>query len=142
MYTFSNNRFSQRKQRQPIPQYPGIRKSIVLGRVYTVYPSNAKCYYLRILLHHVRGPTSVKNIKTVDNVEYPTFQEVCQALGFLKDEQHWDNTLIEAALFYSASHLRELYVIMIIFCNLSNLNRLWNKHKENMTSDILQQHRT
>jgi len=47
-YTFSNNGFSRRKQGETIPQHLGIKKSIVLGRVYTVHPSNAECYYLRV----------------------------------------------------------------------------------------------
>jgi len=68
-------------------------------------------------------------------------QFFCQALGLLEDEKHLDDTLVEAALFHSASHLRELFVIMIFFCHIPNLNGLWNKRKENMTADILQQHR-
>lgn len=59
----------------------------------------------------------------------------------MEDEKHWDDTLKEAVLFHSASHLRELFVTMIIFCHISNLNELWNKQKENKASDILQQHR-
>lgn len=72
-YTFTNNRFNRRKQGEPIVQYPGVKKSNVLGRVYTVHPSNIKCYYLRMLLHHVRGPTSFLDLKTVDDVIHPTF---------------------------------------------------------------------
>lgn len=60
-YTCSNNKFSIRKQGQPISQYPSIYKSTVLGRVYTVHLSNAEYYYLCMILHHVRKPTSLKN---------------------------------------------------------------------------------
>jgi len=77
-----------------------------------------------MLLHHVRGPTLFKNLKIVNSVEYPTFQRACQALGLLEDEKHWDDTLTEAALFHSASHLRELFLTLIIFCHISNLNEL------------------
>lgn len=52
-YTFSNNKFSKRKQGEPISQYPGIYKSTILGQVYTVHLSNVECYYLRMILHHV-----------------------------------------------------------------------------------------
>lgn len=34
-YTFTNNRFNRRRQGEPIVQYPGVKKSNVLGRVYT-----------------------------------------------------------------------------------------------------------
>ncbi|XP_008178800.1 uncharacterized protein LOC103307997 [Acyrthosiphon pisum] len=62
-YTFTNNRFNRRKKGEPIVQYPGVKKSNVLGRVYTVHSSNVECYYLRMLLHHVRGPTSFLDLK-------------------------------------------------------------------------------
>ncbi|KAF0765074.1 Uncharacterized protein FWK35_00018129, partial [Aphis craccivora] len=58
-YTFSNNKFSRKKQRQPISQYPGIYKSTVLGRVYTVHLSNLEYYYMRMILHHVRKPLKI-----------------------------------------------------------------------------------
>ncbi|GBP30124.1 ATP-dependent DNA helicase pif1 [Eumeta japonica] len=37
-------------------------------RVYGVHPSQSECFYLRMLLHHVRGPTSFQYLKTVDGV--------------------------------------------------------------------------
>jgi len=125
-----------RKQGEPIVQYPGVKKSNVLGRVYTVHPSNVECYYLRILLHHVRGPTSFLYLKIVDDVIHLTFQRACQALGLLQDESHWNSTLEEAALFQSVSNLRELFVTMIAFCHITNLTELWENHKNNMSLDI------
>ena len=35
-----------------------------LGRLYTVHPNNAECFYLRLLLINVRGPTSFQEIRT------------------------------------------------------------------------------
>ncbi|XP_050060417.1 uncharacterized protein LOC126551362 [Aphis gossypii] len=118
-YTFTNNRFNRRKQGEPIVQYPGIKKSNVLGRVYTVHP----------------------NLKTVDDVIHPTYQRACQVLGLLQDESHWNSTLEEADLFQSVSNLRELFVTMIAFCHIANLTELWEDHKNNMSLDILQQER-
>ncbi|XP_044010203.1 uncharacterized protein LOC122853855 [Aphidius gifuensis] len=140
-FTFTNNRFNRRKQGSPVEQYPGVKKSNMLGRVYTVHPTNVECYYLRMLLHHVRGPTSFVDLKTVDDVIHPTFQRACQALGLLEDESHWNATLEEAVLFQSASNLRELFVTMIAFCHITNLTELWETHRESMSLDILQQER-
>lgn len=56
--TFKTNTFFRRKQGIPVAGYPGVKKDHCLGRVYTVHPKNAECYYLRLLLHHIRGPTS------------------------------------------------------------------------------------
>jgi hypothetical protein len=74
-----------------------------------------------MLLHHVRGPTSFLDLKTVNDVIHPTFQRACQGLGMLHDESHWNSTLEEAALFQSVSNLRELFVTMIAFCQITNL---------------------
>jgi len=110
----------------------------VLGRV---HPSNVEYYYLRMLLHHDRGPTSFLDLKTVDDVIHPTFQRACQVLGLLQDESHWNSTLEETALFQSMSNLRELFVTIIAFCHINNLTELWENHKDNMSLDIMQQER-
>jgi len=140
-YTFTNYLFNRRKQGEPIAQYSGVKKSNVIGRVYIVHPSNVECYYLRMLLHYVHGPTSFLDLKTVDDVIHHTFQRSCQALGLLQDESHWNSILEEAALFQSVSNLRELFVTMLAFRHITNLTELWENHKNNMSLDILQQER-
>ncbi|XP_015367105.1 PREDICTED: uncharacterized protein LOC107163966 [Diuraphis noxia] len=61
-----------------------------------------------------------QDLKTVDDVIHRTFQRACKALGLLQDENHWNSTLEEAALFQTVSNLRELFVTMIEFCHISN----------------------
>uniref|UniRef100_A0A914PD09 Ubiquitin-like protease family profile domain-containing protein n=1 Tax=Panagrolaimus davidi TaxID=227884 RepID=A0A914PD09_9BILA len=41
-------------------------------RLYNVNPKRTNCFYLRRLLMAVPGPTSFKDLRTVDGVEYPT----------------------------------------------------------------------
>jgi len=94
-----------------------------------------------MLLYHVRGPTPFLDLKTVDDVIHPTFQRACKAFGLLQDENHWNSTLEEAALFQSVSNLKELFVTMIAFCHITNLTEQWENHKNNMSLDILQQER-
>lgn len=36
-----------------------------LGRVYTVHPHNREAFHMRLLLHHIRGPISFEDLKTV-----------------------------------------------------------------------------
>ena len=38
--------------------FPGVKEAHVLGRVYTINPRQGECFYLRLLLHHIRGPQS------------------------------------------------------------------------------------
>ncbi|KIH47497.1 hypothetical protein ANCDUO_22443 [Ancylostoma duodenale] len=70
----SAKQFCRRKQGVPVPGYD-IRASDALGRVYTVHPNSDECYYLRLLLHTVRGPTSFAELKTVNGELCETYKE-------------------------------------------------------------------
>lgn len=117
--------------------YPDIRKSDMIGRVYTVHLRNMECFCLRILLHKIRGPTSFDDLKKVNGIVCESFQEACLQLGFLENDGQWDETLKEATETDSAEKLRTCFAIMISCCQLSNPQALWEKHKEAMSEDIL-----
>lgn len=137
-YTWSRNQFCRRRQGTSIDGHPGVFKTNALGRVYTVHPNNAECYYLRMLLHHVRGPTSFQSLRTVNGVVHETYQAACREIGLLEDETHWSETLSDAAVSTSPSSLRDLFSIMIVFCHLSDPMALWNTHKDGLSEDVLQ----
>ena len=59
----SSKTFKRRKQGIAVEGHGGIFKSDVIGRVYTIHPSNAECFYLRMLLHEVPGPKSLDDLK-------------------------------------------------------------------------------
>ncbi|UYV76412.1 hypothetical protein LAZ67_14000329 [Cordylochernes scorpioides] len=129
--------FKALKQGTPVEGFPGVRKSDVLGRVYTVHPTNAECYYLRLLLFHIRGPCSFQSLRTVEGVIHTTFQMACKALGLLEDDSHWNETLKEASICRNAASVRALFSTMLIFCHMSDTLTLWHAHKECMSEDIL-----
>ncbi|XP_074115105.1 uncharacterized protein LOC141537825 [Cotesia typhae] len=106
------------------------------GRVYTVHPKNTKCYYLRLLLHEVRGPTSFLALKTIGGVVHPTFQAACRARGLLEDDAHWDRTLEEACISDSSYKIRELFPIMLVFCHLGDPLKLWENYRDYFSEDI------
>ena len=135
-FVWKNNRFQRRKRGKDVEAWPGVKKDNALGRVYTIHPNNTECYHLRILLHEVRGPTSFSHLKTVNGVLHSTYQSACQALGLLEDDKHWDNTLKEGVLCDSPYKLRELFTVMLVFCQLSNPISLWEKYKNNLAEDI------
>lgn len=135
-YVWQNKKFTRRKRGQDVTGWPGVKKDSALGRVYTIHPQNIECYHLRLLLHHVRGPMSYFHLKTVDGIEYPTFQSACKALGLLEDDKQWDFTLEEATLSRSANKMRELFSIMLIFCHMSDASSLWEKYKDDFSEDI------
>ncbi|UYV66602.1 hypothetical protein LAZ67_4002268 [Cordylochernes scorpioides] len=138
-YTWNASRksFCRRKQGTSVPEHEGIFASEALGRVYTVHPNNAECFFLRMLLHTVRGPTSFLSLKCVNGEECRTFREACQKLGLLEDDQHWDNVLSEAASQSFPEQIRELFAILLTTCNPSNPQNLWEKYRESMSEDVL-----
>ena len=56
-YTWNLHSWKKRKQGTRVDGYSDIRKGKEFGRVYTVYFSNAECFYMRLLLFHIERPT-------------------------------------------------------------------------------------
>uniref|UniRef100_UPI00358ED5B8 uncharacterized protein n=1 Tax=Myxine glutinosa TaxID=7769 RepID=UPI00358ED5B8 len=140
-YTWQEGKkaFQPRKQGETIPGHPHIRSSQVLGRVYTVHPSNSECFYLRLLLHNIHGRTSFQDLKTVAGYVCATYREACLRRGFLEDDAHWNSILEEAAVSHSPSKMRSFFAIIICACSPSNPEQLWHHHQDSMTEDILYQ---
>ena len=49
-----------------------------VGRIISAHPAEGERYYLRVLLNHVRGPTSYEYLRTVEGIVYPTFREAAE----------------------------------------------------------------
>jgi hypothetical protein len=137
----SGKRFKRRVQGTAVPGHHDVRETDALGRVYTVHPNNFECFFLRLLLHTVRGPTSFEALRTVNGRVCSTFREACQVRGLLEDDAQWDATMSEAAVAQSPARLRNLLVILLITCGPSNPGQLWESYKESLTEDILLQAR-
>ncbi|GFS64967.1 ATP-dependent DNA helicase [Trichonephila clavipes] len=90
-----------------------------------------------MLLNVIQGPTNFLDLKTVDGQEFETFRQVCEKLGLLENDNHWDATMEEAILCHSPSQIRELFAILICTCGLSNPLQLWDKYKVALSEDIL-----
>ncbi|XP_076069747.1 uncharacterized protein LOC143041623 [Oratosquilla oratoria] len=70
-------------------------KTAALGRVRAITTKTVKLFYLRMLLSHKRGPTSYKDLRTVEGVEYEIYREAVKAMGLLNDEEMWKKTIME-----------------------------------------------
>ncbi|XP_050065693.1 uncharacterized protein LOC126554685 [Aphis gossypii] len=88
----SSRRFIRRKQGKPVPGYTDVYSTDAIGRIYSVHPSNDECFYLRLLLVNVRGPTSFQQLRTVDGELCVSYREACQRLQLLENDAHWDQT--------------------------------------------------
>jgi hypothetical protein len=142
-YTWNNSRkvFCKTKQGTRVPGYDDIRETDALGRAYIIHPNNAECYFLRMLLHVRRGPTSFASLKIVEGEECQTFREACQKLGLLENDQDSDVTMSEASVSCFPAQLRALFAIILTTCAPSNPKTLWEKYKESLSEDVLRQER-
>jgi len=84
-----------------------------LGRLYTVHPKQRECFFLRLLLVNVPGPTSFQYLRKVNGTLYDTFFDACRELHLLVDDNHWDLTLADAALSSSPQQIRQLFSIIL-----------------------------
>ncbi|XP_044582624.1 uncharacterized protein LOC123263704 [Cotesia glomerata] len=104
-------------------------------------PRHTECFYLRLLLVNVTGPSSFQDIRKVNGQQYPTYKDACLALGLLEDDNQWECMLAEAALNCTAIQIRLLFAIVLTTCFPARAQILWENHKDSMTDDILHQHR-
>jgi len=118
-----------------------------VGRMYFVQPSKGERYYLRVLLTHVAGATCFEDLRTTHRphtptiVVHPTFTAPYLARGLLQDDAEWDQCLSEAVGMQLPRSLRQLFANLLIYNNVTNLGRLWDRHKEALTEDFLHQAR-
>jgi hypothetical protein len=72
-------------------------------------------------------------------IVHPTFKAVCLAHGLLQDDVEWDQCLSEATGMQLPISLRQLFASLLIYNNVTNPGRLWDKHKGALTKDFLHQ---
>lgn len=106
-----------------------------IGRIAHISPSQGEPYYLRLLLHIVKGPTSFAQIRTISGQEYPTFRDACEALGLLGDDREWSNALKDATQWAMPNQLRQLFITILLFCEVTNPRRLFDEHMLKMSEN-------
>lgn len=107
-----------------------------VGRIHHVPPSIGEAYFLRILLNKVRGPTSFEDIRTINDQVYPTYKDVCYALGLLEYDKEYIEAIEEASHSGTATYLRYLFVMLLITHSVSRPAFLWEKTKIFLSEDI------
>jgi hypothetical protein len=107
-----------------------------VGRMYFVHPTAGECFFLRLLLTVVPGATSSEHFRTVDDIDHPTFQAICKALGLLQDDVEWDTCMRETCIDQDAKRLNNLFVTLLLFCSLLNPEVLWERYRDDMSHDM------
>jgi hypothetical protein len=110
-----------------------------ISRIAHVNPAQGEAYHLCMLLHIVKGTKSFSDIRIVGGHVHPTFWEACQALGLLGDDQEWSHALTDLAQWASPYQLRQLFITLLLFCDVSNPLKLFTEHASHMCEDFTYQ---
>ena len=102
-----------------------------------MHPAAGELYFLRLLLNHIKGSISFADLRNVHGVVHPTFQLACKAHGLLGDDKEWSEAFYEAIATASSPQLRQLFVGIILFCQVADPLILFNQFWRSMYDDIL-----
>ncbi|XP_068328165.1 ATP-dependent DNA helicase PIF1-like [Pyrus communis] len=114
-----------------------MNRNKVIGRIYAVSPAEGEKFYLRILLNHVRGPTSFTNLRTVNGVLHPTFKQAAEQQGLLERDDNIRQCLLEASIIQMSSALRRLFVTILVYCAPIGVRELWDEFCPFMMEDYV-----
>ncbi|XP_068464800.1 uncharacterized protein [Phaseolus vulgaris] len=107
--------------------YPRRSRKKVIGRIYTVSPSEGEKFFLRILLSHIRGSTSWEYLLSPNQTYCPTFKKAAEKWGFSESDNSIHECLVEASSLQMPYALRRLFVTILIFCEPTDVRSLWNE---------------
>ncbi|XP_027158647.1 uncharacterized protein LOC113760290 [Coffea eugenioides] len=108
----------------------------VIGRVNTAHPIEGERYYLRMLLMHVRKPTSFDDLKSVDGYISSTYKEAAEVHGLLQVNNGFDECLSETLVYNMPSSLRQLFAVLLVHSPPTNPGALWLKYRNHLSEDI------
>lgn len=83
---------------------------------------------LELLLNIITGAQKFEDIRTMEGIVYPSYKEAYFHKGLLKSDREWHFTLDDASFCANASLLRDLFVTLLGFCEVSNPSELWERH--------------
>ena len=117
-------------------------ENTVIGRVHTVNPIAGDVFYLRMLLHkdYSKGKTSFADLRTLANGKIcESFKEVCREIGLLNDDMEWKQVLEEISGTKMCKQVRELFIVILMFCQPSNPRELFEEFWNDWVDDFQHQ---
>jgi len=125
-YTWNNQtkKWNKRKSKQK-----------VIGRIYTVSPAEGEKFYLRVLLSHLKRPTSWKCLITNNGTLFNTFRKAAEDRGFLETDNSIRECLVDASNLKMSYVLRRLFVIILVFGEPTDVRSFYDEFYTHMIED-------
>lgn len=108
-----------------------------IERLIWVPPSIDEHFYLRIMLTIAKEPLSYEDIRTIANIQYPTFRETCFASGFLDGDKEYIEAIKEARDLGWGHYLRNLFIAMLLSNGINRPNEVCEQTWECLLDGIL-----
>ncbi|KAF0713275.1 hypothetical protein AaE_011823, partial [Aphanomyces astaci] len=121
---------------KPRKWLPRTRMMNKIGRLQTVSPRDKERYCLRVLLVHRALPTSYESLRTANGTVYATFEGACIGLGLMESDSEWFSCMEEATHFQLPRSLRNLFCIILAFCNPTDVFNLWTQFYPALSEDF------
>jgi hypothetical protein len=113
-----------------------------LGRVYPVSPRSGDTFYLRMYLLNLTGADVLPLVRTGGpNVaslrgSNASFEDACRAAGLLADDAEYHTAIREALQTDSDGAVRDLLVLILMFCMPEDATRLFEEHAVDMVASL------
>ncbi|XP_024965075.1 uncharacterized protein LOC112505392 [Cynara cardunculus var. scolymus] len=115
------------------------KQGSMIGRLVYANLAEEERYYLRLLLSHISGPTSFKDLFTVNSIVYPTFRKAALERGLIETDDNLSQCLVKASLFQFPKALRRLFATILIYCEPGDIRKLWDQHYDSLSEDYRRQ---
>ncbi|XP_074373466.1 uncharacterized protein LOC141713790 [Apium graveolens] len=112
-------------------------RGTVFRRLSDVHASSGETFFLRMILMHIKGATSFRDLRTVNGIVYNTYKEACDALGLLNDDRKCHITMSENVVHVMLYQLRQLFVFILSNNQVADPLKLWNEHWKALSDDVL-----
>ena len=137
-YTWDNHK----KQWNRFKDKTIYKCSINIGRMYRVHPAEGERFYLSLLLHYIKGATSFKSLKTVNDIEYPYFRYAAYHAGLLVPDNLYERQMDDAIQYMTSdSSLISLFATILHFNDPFNGYELWLKYRDYLCAGFLHKKR-
>ncbi|XP_064637083.1 uncharacterized protein LOC135493587 [Lineus longissimus] len=110
-----------------------------IGRINNVSPIQGERFYLKLLLGHIKGPTSYDDLRNYQQHEYNTFKETALAMGLLEDDSEWTVALMEVSQYGTGKQIRATFAVILQYCSPTVPKTLYDKFFTDMSEDIVYQ---